>query len=226
MRPSEDETAKTAIRGFYETWGPLYTRLRDLGRDDHEDKSILIDILAPFDDDVVLDVGTGPGTYALRVADHSLNCQITGIDLSPSFVEIASRKAAERAVENVEFHVGDIESLDFSDGQFSKILCAGVLSVVANRPAAVSEMARVMRPGARLAVREPVRSEGALARFFSLQAPNSKLRRLGSTVGLMFGHFSPNFMTKSELVALFDKQLFSEVAITEHASDLVIQAVR
>jgi ubiquinone/menaquinone biosynthesis C-methylase UbiE len=226
MRPTEEETTKTAIRGFYETWGPLYTRLRDLGRDDHEDKSILIDILTPFDNDVVLDVGTGPGTYALRVADNSLNCQIIGIDLSPSFVGIACHKAAERAVENVSFQVGDIESLEFSDGQFSKILCAGVLSVVTNRTAAVSEMARVMRPGARLAVREPVRSDGALARFFSTRSPTSRLRRLGSAVGLMFGHFSPDFMTKSELEALFDKRFFSKVSITEHASDLLIEAVR
>lgn len=226
MGTDADKREKTAVRGFYEVWGPLYTRLRDLGRDDHEDKSVLIEMLAPFDNDTVLDVGTGPGAYALRVADRAADCQVVGIDLSPAFIDIACRRASERQMDNIEFKLGDIEDLGFADGQFSKVLCAGVLSVVGNREVAVAEMARVLRPGGRLAVREPVRSNGPLARFFASRGQESKARSIGSGVGLMFGHFSPDFMTGPELTALFDGGLFSEVTFTEHARDLVITATK
>ena len=226
MKEDTDKSDKTTVRGFYEVWGPLYTRLRDFGRDDHEDKSVLIEALAPFDNDTVLDVGTGPGAYALRVADRAAGCRVIGIDLPPSFVEIASRRASEREMKNIEFKLGDIENLGFADDQFSKVLCAGVLSVVGDRKTAVAEMARVLRPGGRLAVREPVRSDGPLARFFASSSPGSTTRRLGSGIGLMFGHFSPNFMTGPELRALFDGGLFSEVEFSEYASDLVITATK
>ena len=129
-------------------------------------------------------------------------------------------------MKNIEFRLGDIEDLGFADDQFSKVLCAGVLSVVGDRKTAVAEMARVLRPGGRLAVREPVRSDGPLARFFASRSPGSIARRAGSGIGLMFGHFSPDFMTGSELRALFDRELFSEVAFAEYASDLVITATK
>ncbi len=226
MKESTDKTGKARVRGFYDVWGPIYTWLRDFGRDDHEDKSVLIEVLAPFDNDTVLDVGTGPGAYALRVADRAADCQVVGIDLSPAFIKIACRRASERQMENIEFKVGDIEDLGFADGQFSKVLCAGVLSVVGNRGVAVAEMARVLRPGGCLAVREPVRSNGPLARFFASRGQESTARSIGSGVGLMFGHFSPDFMTGPELRALFDGGLFSEVTFTEHARDLVITATK
>lgn len=226
MSIDADKSGKAAVRGFYDIWGPLYTRLRDLGRDDHEDKSVLIEALAPFDNDTVLDVGTGPGAYALRVADRAVDCRVIGIDLSPAFIEIASRRAAEREMENIEFRLGDIEDLGFADGLFSKVLCAGVLSVVRDRRAAVAEMARVLRPRGCLAVREPVRSDGPLARFFASRSPGSATRHVGSGIGLMFGHFSPDFMTEPELRALFDGGLFTEVAFAEYASDLIITAIK
>jgi ubiquinone/menaquinone biosynthesis C-methylase UbiE len=222
----EEQPTKTHGHHFYDAWSPVYTWLRDLGRDGHEDKSLLIDSLIPFEDDDVLDVGTGPGVYALRIATTSPDSRIIGIDISPTFVEIASKRATEKQAENLKFQLGNIESLEFADEQFSKVICAGVLSVIHDRESAVREMGRVLKPGGRLAVREPTRSQGALSQYFAKRPKESRLRRFVSGAGLMFGHFSPDFMTEDELRHLFNSSGLTEVIFRQFASDLIVIATK
>lgn len=224
MNGANEEHAKSSVKGFYNIWGPLYTAFRERGRDAYEDKALLLDALGPFSNDSVLDVGTGPGVYALRIAAESSTSRVVGIDISPAFIEIASRRASRMARANATFSVGDIEALDFADESFSKVICAGVVSVIGDRRAAVLEMARVLAPGGQLAVREPRRSDGALSRFFASRGESSGLRRLGSRFGLMFGHFSPDFLSETELRALFDDAGFSRVEYRPHGLDLIIIA--
>jgi SAM-dependent methyltransferase len=95
----------------------------------------------------VLDVGTGTGALAVRLA--RAGAAVTGIDLAPALVQTARRLAAEEGVE-VHYDVGDAEDLPFEDGCFD-VVTSSVGAIFAPDHARVAgELARVCRPGGRL----------------------------------------------------------------------------
>ena len=95
---------------------------------------------------VVADVGCGPGTSAVRVAEET-GCDVVGIDLQPPDGTGHPR---------VRFVHGDAEALPLADGSVDGVLCECALCTVPDKAAAASEIARVLRPGARLALSDVI----------------------------------------------------------------------
>lgn len=100
----------------------------------------------------VLDVATGPGRSALMFAqEHDSN--VCGIDLSPG--NVASARAAAAAAgleERVEFTVADAERLPYNAQSFDAVVCECALCTFPDKAAAAAELARVLRPGGRVAI--------------------------------------------------------------------------
>jgi ubiquinone/menaquinone biosynthesis C-methylase UbiE len=95
----------------------------------------------------VLDVGTGTGALAVRLA--RARAAVTGVDLAPALVQTARSLAAEEGVE-VHYDVGDAEDLPYEDGRFD-VVTSSVGAIFAPDHARVAgELARVCRPGGRL----------------------------------------------------------------------------
>jgi ubiquinone/menaquinone biosynthesis C-methylase UbiE len=95
----------------------------------------------------ILDVGCGTGINLLEAARVLGTCEhLHGIDLAPGMIDEARRKAASAAVPAV-FEVGDGEDLPFEDASFDLVICNSVYHWFANRPRAIEEMGRVVRPG-------------------------------------------------------------------------------
>ncbi|WP_202320173.1 class I SAM-dependent methyltransferase [Archaeoglobus neptunius] len=92
----------------------------------------------------ILDVGTGTGFVALRLAE--LGHDVTGIDLSEGMLSIAKTKATKAGL-NVTFIVGDAENLPFDDESFDAVVCRHLLWTLPNPDKAVKEWARVVKPG-------------------------------------------------------------------------------
>lgn len=90
----------------------------------------------------VLDAGCGTGALAEALADRDPTTRISGVDISEAFVA-----AARRRVPSGRFAVGDVTRLDLPAAAFDAALSLLVLQFVPDRAAAVSEMARVVRPG-------------------------------------------------------------------------------
>lgn len=105
--------------------------------------------LAPQPAERVLDVATGTGWTARRVARRGAN--VVGVDFGVDLVE-AARAVASREGLDIEFKVGDAERLSFADGEFDAVISTyGVM--FASRPEAVAaELARICRIGGRLAL--------------------------------------------------------------------------
>ena len=102
----------------------------------------------------VLEVGCGPGHLSIRLARrHDLHT--TGLDLDPAMIERA-RANADRAGEGFgrlpSFLVGDVASLPFPDGSFDLVVSTMSMHHWADPAAGLTEMARVLRPGARALV--------------------------------------------------------------------------
>lgn len=93
----------------------------------------------------VLDAGSGLGGPSRYLAD-AYGCHVTGVDLAPSFVEIAKLLAERTGLAGlVEYQVGDLLALPFPDGQFDAVWTQHVVMNIGDREGVYRECRRVLR---------------------------------------------------------------------------------
>ncbi|HTR52244.1 MAG TPA: bifunctional demethylmenaquinone methyltransferase/2-methoxy-6-polyprenyl-1,4-benzoquinol methylase UbiE [Kofleriaceae bacterium] len=118
----------------------------------------------------VLDIATGTGDLAIEIARAHRDAVVIGIDPSPGMLAVARTKLEQRGLaERVELVVGDACALPQASCSIDAATIAFGIRNVPDRPRALRELARVVRPGGRIAVLElgePRRGLfGSLARF-------------------------------------------------------------
>jgi ubiquinone/menaquinone biosynthesis C-methylase UbiE len=95
---------------------------------------------------LVLDIGSGPGTIALGIAEKSPDAELLGIDLSPKMVEIA-RKKGSLAGRRARFEVMDANALSLPDASASFIISSFALHHWKDPVRVLNEIHRCLRPG-------------------------------------------------------------------------------
>jgi len=98
--------------------------------------------------DIVLDVATGPGFVALKVAERAAH--VYAVDISQPMIEEAEKKKDEKKIKNVEFSVEDAYTLPFDNDMFDTVICNSALHNMVNPEKALSEIRRVLKPNRRL----------------------------------------------------------------------------
>jgi len=102
----------------------------------------------------VLDVGCGPGTITLDLAERVAPGRVTAVDTSDEALAVARLAAAERGIDNVDFAVADVHALEYADGAFDVVHAHQVLQHVGDPVLALREMRRVCRTGGVVAARD------------------------------------------------------------------------
>jgi SAM-dependent methyltransferase len=112
----------------------------------------------------VLDVGCGPGALTAELVRRLGPDAVTAIDPSPPFVEAAAARFPR-----VDVRTGAAEDLPFADDTFDAALAQLVVHFMADPVAGLAEMARVTRPGGRVAasVWDHAGSRGPLTTFWN-----------------------------------------------------------
>ncbi len=98
----------------------------------------------------VLDVAAGTGEPGLTAAGFVPDGSVTLADLSDRMLQVAAEKAAVRGLGNVRTTVSDVAALPFDDGTFDAVLCRFGFMFFPDMSAALREMSRVAKPGARI----------------------------------------------------------------------------
>ncbi len=107
--------------------------------------------------DYILDVGCGPGTITVDMAQIASQGHVLGIEAVPSVLDQARSVAAERGVTNVKFEGPvDANALPYEDGTFDVVYCHQVLQHTSDPVGILKEMLRVTKPGGIVAARESV----------------------------------------------------------------------
>jgi ubiquinone/menaquinone biosynthesis C-methylase UbiE len=98
----------------------------------------------------LLDVGCGTGRFLREVKANYPRLGVTGLDLSPFYLEVAQREL--RSWSRVQLVLGAAEAMPFADGQFDAITCIYLFHELpsAVRRAVVAEIRRVLKPGGAL----------------------------------------------------------------------------
>jgi ubiquinone/menaquinone biosynthesis C-methylase UbiE len=95
----------------------------------------------------LLEVGCGIGIDLLRFARGG--ARVTGVDLSQTAIELASRNFGLHGVEGADLRVANGEALPFPDASFDVVYAHGVVQYTADPQRLVHEAWRVMKPGGR-----------------------------------------------------------------------------
>ena len=100
----------------------------------------------------VLDVGCGPGGWAIELAKAYPAMQVTGIDISEIMIDYASKRAIAEGIENVDFQVMDFQQLAFADASFDLVNARLILWFLQQqvRDVVLQEWFRVVQPGGSL----------------------------------------------------------------------------
>ena len=99
----------------------------------------------------VLDLGCGAGLDCLLAARKvGPSGRAIGVDLTPEMIHKATQNALALGLANAEFRQGDIESLPVESGTVDVVISNGVFNLCPDKPRALAEVHRVLRPGGRL----------------------------------------------------------------------------
>jgi ubiquinone/menaquinone biosynthesis C-methylase UbiE len=164
--PTQDLMTTRLVPRIYERyWRPALGRvakgLTGPGMDEEVRIARLLMGLSPGD--TVLDVACGPGNFsrefARTVGESGL---VVGIDGSRTMLERGAAELAGSEIRNLALIRGDAVTLPFRDAGFDGVCCFAALHLFAEPMDALTEMARVLAPGGRIALMTSVRRQIAI----------------------------------------------------------------
>jgi demethylmenaquinone methyltransferase / 2-methoxy-6-polyprenyl-1,4-benzoquinol methylase len=162
ITPASGTLPPDGVRAMFDRIAPVYdamNRVFTMGLDGRWRKLAAAAVVTPGDR--VLDAACGTGDLAIAARDAG--GKVTGLDFSERMLERARRKS-----DQIDWVQGDALALPFEDASFDAATIGFGIRNVDDIDAGLRELARVVRPGGRLAVLEITRPRGVLRPFFRL----------------------------------------------------------
>jgi ubiquinone/menaquinone biosynthesis C-methylase UbiE len=164
-------------------------------------------LLGPFTgNESALDAGCGTGSLAFALAPHV--AQVVGVDTRGDYLE-AARDAAPR---NARFVEGDVMALPFGYAEFDLVCCHRVLHHVRRPELAVSELARVARPGGKVFIADQL---GSIDPLVTLEMDRFERLRDASHQRLLPEADIRGFLDANDLVLLSSEVTREKVDLEE-----------
>ncbi len=98
----------------------------------------------------ILEVAPGPGYLAIEIAKLG-SYEVSGLDISRSFVRIASENARQSGV-SIDFRHGDAAHMPFPDESFDFVVCTAAFKNFSDPVGAIDEIHRVLKPGGKASI--------------------------------------------------------------------------
>lgn len=157
--------------------------------------------------EIVVDLGCGGGLDVLLAAQNvGPTGKAIGIDMTPAMIDRAKRNAAQSNIPNAEFHLATIDKLPLPDASADVVISNCVINLAPDKPAVFREIARVLKPGGRVAL-----SDIALKR----ELPNELADNIAAYVGCIAGAVTIDAYRQMLLNAGFKK-----VQVMDSGADL------
>jgi arsenite methyltransferase len=157
--------------------------------------------------EVVVDLGSGGGLDVFLAAKMvGPEGQAIGIDMTPAMIERARSNALTGGYTNVQFHQSTIDNIPLPDASVDCVISNCVLNLATDKPAVFREIARILKPGGRLAVSD-IALKGEL--------PEAIAQSMAAYVGCIAGAISMDDYRAGLLAAGFE-----HVEIVDSGSDL------
>jgi arsenite methyltransferase len=169
--------------------------------------------------EVVLDLGSGGGIDVILSAKRvGPTGTAYGLDMTDEMLSLAQQNARDAGVTNVHFLKGVIEEIPLPASSVDVIISNCVINLSTDKPAVLTEMARVLKPGGRLGISDVVAED---------RLSSAERAERGSHVGCVAGALS-----REEYVAGLEAAGFEEISVqfTHEVADgmhgAIVKAVR
>jgi ubiquinone/menaquinone biosynthesis C-methylase UbiE len=161
--PTQDLMLTRFVPAIYERWWrPALAQVAKglTGPGMAEEVRIARLLLGLGEGDVVLDLACGPGNFSREFARAvGPDGLVVGVDASPTMLARGAADTARAGTENLALVRADATDLPFEDATFNAACCFAALHLFADPLAALDEIARVLRPGGRIAIMTSVRRQ-------------------------------------------------------------------
>ena len=156
----------------------------------------------------ILEIAPGPGYLLIELAGMG-RYRLTGLDISPDFIEIAKRNANEAGVA-IDFREGNVSAIPFPDGAIDFVVCTAAFKNFMEPVTALQEIHRVLRPGGKALIVD-------MNRYASKKAIREELKNSGSSgVEAWLGSRVFEWLRKGAYSRDEFEQLISQTPFSEH----------
>ena len=154
--------------------------------------------------ETVLDLGSGAGFDCFLAANKvGKQGKVIGVDMTPEMIEKARENAEKGGYRNVEFRLGEIESLPVADNSVDVIISNCVINLAPDKERVFAEAFRVLKPGGRLMVSDIVLLK---------ELPDFIRNSVAAYVGCISGA-----LMKDEYLGAIKKSGFQEINVLDEA---------
>lgn len=153
----EDATKKQQVEEMFDNIAHRYDFLNHLlsAGIDNLWRRKAIKHIGKYNPKLVMDMATGTGDFAIDTVERLPVEKVVGFDLSEEMLAIGRKKSAKKSLENkIEYVKGDSEKMQYSDNTFDAMTAGFGVRNFENLEAGLSEMLRVLKPGAPLVILE------------------------------------------------------------------------
>lgn len=159
----------------------------------------------------ILDVGCGVGATACFIA-AKVGCRVVGVDILEKMVERSRERASrQKLTQLIEFRVADAQDLPFENNFFDAVLTESVTAFPEDKQKAVSEYARVTKPGGYVGLNETT--------WLKIPPPPEVVAWAAQEVGA-----SVKPLTPDEWIGLLDTAGLKEIVSKTYAVDIQDEA--
>jgi SAM-dependent methyltransferase len=157
--------------------------------------------------EVVVDLGSGGGLDVFLAAQRvGPTGKAIGIDMTPDMIALSKKNAARSKITNVEFHLGTIDNIPLPNASADVVISNCVINLAPDKRAVFREIARVLKPGGRLAV-----SDIALKKPLPPEIANDLMAYVGCVAGAI---------PIEEYRTGLEEAGFADVAVIDSGADL------
>jgi len=155
--------------------------------------------------EAVLDLGSGAGFDCFLAAQRvGKRGKVIGVDMTPEMVQKARENAKKGKYDNVEFKLGEIESLPLPDNAVDVVISNCVINLSPDKAKVFKEAFRVLKPGGRIMISDMVLLK---------ELPDPVKNSIEAYVGCLSGA-----IMKPEYIALIEKAGFQQVRVADETS--------
>jgi ubiquinone/menaquinone biosynthesis C-methylase UbiE len=105
--------------------------------------------------ETILELGPGPGAFTVDAARRAgPDGRLVAVDIQPTMIAMLDQRVQDAGIRNVETHVASAHELPLGDRSVDRAFLITVLPEIPDRPRALAELNRVLKPGGTLSITE------------------------------------------------------------------------